>query len=308
MGAVMNARVRKELSGLALEFSHDEGVHETALEHLRIARNNGRTQPFPTIYRPSLCFIVQGEKEVMVSGKPYRYGPSRYLVTSVALPVTAQVTKASPEEPYLALVMDIQPGLVYEILASSGQTMPNDAPSREGIFLDAVNPDLTDALLRLMRTLKNENDMLILAPLVIREITYRLLNSRHGGIVRPLGVAGSQMQRIAKVIELIRRDYARPLTTREMAEAANMSPSSFHQHFKLVTTMSPLQYQKRIRLQEAKRLLSAEASSAASAGFQVGYESPSQFSREYARMFGLPPMSDIRRMRREETREDGRRR
>lgn len=287
--------IPQELIDLAMQFTETEGIHDTPLRHLKIVRNNKVTQPVQAVYTPALCFIIQGAKEAVVGTKTYRYSPAQYLVTSVDLPVTGRVTSASTKTPYLCLVLEIDPTLVYEILKSSD--LSADPSALKGIFLDKVTPDLTDSFLRLLRTLKNKNDTHVLAPLVIREITYRLLHSKYGQTVSQLGIAGSQTQRIAKVIGLLRKDYAKPLRTEELAEIAKMSVSSFHQHFKQVTSLSPLQYQKRIRLQEARRLLSAEVADAATAAFQVGYESPSQFSREYARLFGLPPISDLKRFR-----------
>jgi transcriptional regulator GlxA family with amidase domain len=166
-----------------------------------------------------------------------------------------------------------------------------------GFFVERVTAELADAFARLMRTLENKNDLKVLAPSIIREIHYRLMNSRFGMKIRQLGVVGSKTQRIGKVLDQLQKEYAAPLRVTDLAQMASMSPSSFHLHFRQVTSMSPLQYQKQIRLQEARRLLSIETLDAASVAFKVGYESPSQFSREYRRLFGQPPMRDMDRLR-----------
>ncbi|MES2205864.1 MAG: AraC family transcriptional regulator [Pseudomonadota bacterium] len=285
-----------ELIQRTLQWCSQEGLHDTPLASLQIARSNHITERIHNVYKPYLCFIVQGKKEILVANQQYSYSSTQYLVTSIDLPVSGQVTQATPEQPYLCLVLTIEPNLIYEIITALNLAATAPHPLEKGFFVEQVKPDLTDAFLRLMRTLEDKNDCLILAPAIIREILYRLLTSTYGGVIQQLGIAGSQTQRIAKAIEFIRSNYSRAVRVEELAEVASMSPSSFHQHFKRVTTMSPLQYQKQIRLQEARYLLSAQGMDAAKVAFQVGYESPSQFSREYARLFGLPPISDIKRL------------
>jgi AraC-like DNA-binding protein len=288
--------IPKELVDLTLAYSGEEGLHPTSIPLLQISKSYSPTVPVHTVYRPSMCFIVQGAKETSVGEKKYFYEPTQYLITSIEVPAIGQVTQASNKKPYLCVVLEIDPGMVYEVLSKTG-SLGETVSNNKSIYVADATTDLTDAVLRLMRTLKNPADQNILTPMIFKEIIYRLLSSKYAERIRQLGVAGSQMQRISKVIDIIKKDFAQSLKMEELAKVANMSVSTFHHHFKQATTMSPLQYQKQVRLQEARRLLSAEVSDAATAAFQVGYESPSQFSREYARLFGLPPMSDIKRLR-----------
>jgi AraC-like DNA-binding protein len=281
---------------LLLERVKSPGIWPTVIPALQIVRADAVQQPIYSLHRPSVCFVLQGAKEVCLGSTLFRYGATEFLFSSVDLPMTGAVTEASPKKPYICLVLAIDASLVFE-LASVSTVRAHGAvsPSRRAIFVGQSDAETTSAFLRLVRCLRTPTDAEVLAPGVIREITYRLLLGPYGAAVRDLGVAGSQTQRIAKVIERLKQDFASELPTAELASLAGMSASSFHQHFKKVTTLSPLQYQKRLRLQEARRLLLGRASSAAEVGFLVGYESASQFSREYARLFGAPPMSDVKR-------------
>jgi AraC-like DNA-binding protein len=286
------------LLAAALRQCNDIGVHPTALQGLKVIRREQTTDPLPVVYGPCVCFVLQGEKNVWSGNKVYRYNPSTYLVSCLDIPVTSQLSVASPARPFVCLMLDLQPSLVYEILQ---ETFPNARPqpaeAEGGLYVETVTPELADAFGRLLRTLGSANDVKVLSPSIVREIHYRLMDSRFGARVRQLGVVGSKTQRIGKVVAQMRKDYAAPLKVTELARMANMSPSAFHQHFREVTNMSPLQYQKHIRLQEARRLLSTQATDAASVAYQVGYESPSQFSREYRRLFGAPPMRDVEQLR-----------
>jgi len=287
-----------ELISLALTFSSaSESMNQTPIPALRIARSDAPTQPVHRVYIPTLCFVVQGAKDTIIANNIYHYGPAQYLVNSVAMPVTGQITKATSQAPYLCLVLEIIPAFVYEVVrASTANTFTRNTPNT-AVYIEDADAEMIDAILRLMRTLKNDGEREIVAPLIMREIIFRLLSSTFGQSVRQTGVEGSEIARVMHAIEYIRKEFAETLRVQELADVANMSLSSFHQHFKNVTSMSPLQYQKQIRLHEARRLLMTEVVDAASAAFRVGYQSPSQFSREYARMFGLPPMSDMRRVR-----------
>jgi AraC-like DNA-binding protein len=296
------AVIPKELVDLSLAFTDGEGQHPTAIRNLQIVRSDGRTAPAHRMYDPSLCLVVQGEKEASVGSQAYRFGAGEYLMLSVDLPVTGRVTQASPGQPFLCLVLALEPATVYGIVKELHQPEPAGPEAKRGIYQDRVDPDLADAMLRLLRCLKCESDTAVLAPFILGEITYRLLGSPHGFMVRQLGVAGSRTLRIAKAVDWIRSHYDQPLRMEHLAKLASMSQSAFFQHFKQVTTLSPLRYQKELRLQEARRLLSTELADAATAAFRVGYESPSQFSREYARMFGLPPISDLKHQRNEASR------
>jgi AraC-like DNA-binding protein len=250
----------------------------------------------PTVHRPSLCFVVQGAKEVVLGTNIYRYGRLEFLFSSVDLPLTGDVLEASEGAPYLCLVLEIDPAVVFELAAVLKAPLARAGSAPQALFVGERDAEMTLAFERLVRCLDSRADIDVLAPSIVREITYRLLQGPYGHAVRELGIANSQTRRIARVIEILKRDFAQPLRTAELARSAGMSASSFHAHFKRVTSMSPLQYQKHLRLHEARRLLLAGDPGAADVAFKVGYESTSQFSREYARLFGLPPIRDVRRL------------
>jgi AraC-like DNA-binding protein len=294
----VSTTIPTEIVELALRHGGHVGVSATAIPQLQLLREERPCARVRSVLRPSLCFLVQGAKEVTVGSEPLRYRSGEFLFTSVELPVTGEVIEATPAAPYLCLVLQIDPSVVFELASASAGHLP--APtgsSKRAIFVGKSDELMTHAFLRLMLCLKNPLDAEVLAPIVIREITFRLLLGPYGDAVREQVIVGSQTQRVVKAIERLKRDYARSLRIEELAGVAGMSPSSFHQHFKKVTALSPLQYQKQLRLQEARRLLLSETDSARDVGFRVGYESASQFSREYARFFGLPPTIDLKRQR-----------
>ena len=281
----------------AIKYCDGEGIHETPLPELKVIRREKTTEASPGMYASVVCLVLQGEKRVWSGKKVYRYNPENYLVSCIDTPATVQVVRASAKQPYVGLTLELQPSVVYDILQeTSPAEVQRDQPGG-GFFVEKVTAELAGAFARLVKTLENKNDLKVLAPSVVREIHYHLMSSRYGMKVRQLGVVGSKTQKIGKVVEHLRREYAEPLSVASLARMANMSPSSFHLHFRQVTSMSPLQYQKQVRLQEARRLLSVETTDAASVAFKVGYESPSQFSREYRRLFGQPPMRDMDQLR-----------
>jgi AraC-like DNA-binding protein len=253
-----------------------------------------------TLHKPSACFVVQGGKEVAIGGEVLRYGVHDVLVSTVELPITGEIIVASPRQPYLCLALELEPALVVE-LASAVEDAERATRARaprslgRAMTVGEADPGMATAFHRLVQCLASPLDTQILAPSLTREITYRLLRGPYGPIVRELGIVDSQTHRIARVIQRLKLDFAKPLRTAALAKLAGMSVSSFHDHFRKVTTLSPLQYQKQLRLYEARRLLLHHAA-AADVAFQVGYESPSQFSREYARFFGRPPLSDARHL------------
>lgn len=286
--------IPEELIQLVVKYSTTDAVSDTPLESLKIVRRNHKTGPVHSLYAPCMCFVVQGEKLVTVGGTQYRCEPSKFFASAANMPVVGEVVKASSGAPYLCLVLNLDQKIIYEIASAAG---PRSAPSEgTGVFVDDVTAPLTDAFLRLVRTLGNAMDRQILAPLITREIIYFLLKSRFAGIIYQIGIKGSQMWRIYSSIEKIRRDFASPLTVDTLADMSDMSPSAFHQYFKKVTLLSPIQFQKQVRLQEARRLLATETVDVTSVAYRVGYESPSQFSREYARLFGLPPSKDVKNL------------
>lgn len=284
------------LKEMVAEFSKEDGFSPTAIPSLRTIRTCVTDVRVPGVYSPSVCMILQGEKDVFLNHEKYTYGPSKYLAISIDLPVIGQVTKASGKEPYLCLQLDLDTHIISDLLLQS--PLPSIAEeSTRGLFVGNLDSGLTESMTRLVNLLHKPDDIDYLAPLAIREIHYRLLKGPHGPAIAQIATMGSNMNRIAQAIRLLKERYAEPIRVESLAEMVNMSVSSFHFHFKEVTAQSPLQYQKRLRLMEARQLMLTGLANAANAAYQVGYESPSQFSREYAREFGAPPATDISRIR-----------
>jgi AraC-like DNA-binding protein len=270
-----------------------DGICETAVPGMWLGRQLTPTDPIALVVDPCLCIVAQGAKEVYLAGEVYRYDPAHSLLVSIDLPISARVVEASPARPCLAVRISLNPSVVGELLADCPDDPPL-GPSARGLEVSPVDPQLLDAVARLVALLDSPKSVGPLAPLVLREITYRVLTSPQGGRLREIAAAGAPAQQIARAIRWLRDHFADPLRGESLARQAQMSLSGFHQHFKAVTGLSPLQYQKRLRLQEARRLMRDEGLDAAEAAFRVGYESPSQFSREYRRMFGNSPRRDIR--------------
>ncbi|WP_145019725.1 AraC family transcriptional regulator [Paenibacillus sp. Y412MC10] len=283
-----------ELSVRLNQLLQTDGLHITEIPSLHMMRATAASEPIHSMYAPSLCFIVQGAKSAALGQEIYHYNPTTYLVTSVHLPIKSEITEASPEVPFIGLHLEFTPDQILDILQHTDLAWPEESEPGSGIFVGKTNSQLLDALLRLVKLFDQPAEIPILAPLITREILFRVLQGEQGHLVKQFAVIGSQAHAIAKAIQLIHRDYSKPLRVEELAKEVNMAASSFHKHFKQVTALSPLQYQKRIRLQEARHLMISEKIGAADAAFQVGYESPSQFSREYARLYGLPPKSDLK--------------
>jgi AraC-like DNA-binding protein len=269
-----------------------DGVCDTAVPGLLIARQPKPTDPIALVVDPSLCIVAQGAKEVFVAGEAYRYDPAHSLLVSVDLPISARVVEATSARPCLAVRLSLDPSVVCELLADCPDALPPGPPAR-GLDVRPVEPQLLDAVGRLVALLDIPRDIAALAPLVLREVTYRVLTGPQGAQLRQIAATGAAAQRIARAVRWLRNHFMDPLRVESLARQARMSLSGFHQHFKAVTGLSPLQYQKQLRLQEARRLMLGEGLDAAEAAFRVGYESPSQFSREYRRMFGAPPRRDV---------------
>jgi AraC-like DNA-binding protein len=286
-----------ELAKLIERHTGRDGIHATAIPSLFFTRQSNVTGPNYGVHNPSLCIVVQGEKEVLLARERFRYSPADYLVASVDLPVTAQVVEASSDVPYLALKLEFTPSQILEVLSDAEIRIGPKENAKRAMFVSRIELSMLDAVIRLARLLDNPKDIPVLAPLFTKEILYRVLQGQHGVALAQIAVEGSATYRIREVIEYIMNNYDRSLRIKELAEIANMSVSSLHRHFKEVTAMSPIQFQKQLRLQEARRLLLSESTDAADVAFRVGYESPSQFSREYSRMFGFPPKEDIKRLR-----------
>ncbi|NQD93552.1 AraC family transcriptional regulator [Pseudomonas sp. CrR25] len=291
------AHYQAELAAHILRFAAEDGVHSTPIAGLELIRTSQPTLPMPTLYRPCLCIMAQGRKEIRLGAERYVYDPLSYLVASVTLPVTGEVIEASPECPYLSLRLEIDPAQITSLIADAGPIGVPSPGARRGLYLDRLDVQLLDALIRLLRLLDTPRDIAMLAPLALREIFYRLLHNPQGQRLHEIAIADSQSHRIARAIEWLNNHFNRPLRIEDLAREVNLSASTLHHRFKAVTALSPLQYQKQLRLQEARRLMFSEGLEASAASYRVGYESPSQFSREYSRLFGAPPLRDVARMR-----------
>ncbi len=278
----------------------EDGMRGCALPGVTLIRSGTPTVPMPVVYEPTLCLIAQGRKQVMLGTEAYVYDPARYLVASVDMPVTGSVIEATADKPYLCLSLDLDVAQLSELALQHPASAAIDEAPATGIALNDVSPDLLDTVLRLAALLDTPRDIAALAPLVTRELLYRLLTGTGAGngLVRQMARGDSRLSQISKAIVWLRANYDGACRIDDIADVAGMSRSTFHAHFKAVTSMSPLEFRSRLRLQEARRLMVAEAMDAAGAGFRVGYESPSQFSRDYARLFGQPPAKDAGRLRR----------
>ncbi|ANK73687.1 MULTISPECIES: AraC family transcriptional regulator [Ensifer] len=288
---------RPEMIDVIARFAKTDGDHMTQIAGLSLHRHGGDAPVNCSAYRPSLAIIVQGAKRVVLGEETLIYGASDYLLTSIDLPVLSQVCQASADEPYLSMAFTLDPGKIQALLASLSQ-LPTPAASVRGMSVSKITVELEDAALRLLRLLERPDDIPALLPLIEQEILYRLLTGPHGHRLRQMATTDSQPHQVGRAVAWLKEHYSRPLRIDDLANRVSMSVSSLHHHFKAITAMSPLQYQKQLRLQEARRLMLEESLDAGDAGHQVGYESQSQFSREYARHFGEPPMRDIGRVRR----------
>jgi AraC-like DNA-binding protein len=273
------------------------GLLVTAIPALSLARRDAPTEPMSYMYEPSLCVIAQGAKRVLLGDDTYVLDVHHFLITSVDLPTVVQIIKASREKPYLGLILNLDRREISQLMVDSHLPPPRAQPSSRGMASGEVTLPLLVAFQRLLDLLVEPKDIPILAPIIQREIMYRLLVGDQGARLRQIASVGSQSHQIAQAIDWLKRHYTLPLRIDDLAAHVHMSPSTFHHHFRALTAMSPLQYQKWLRLNEARRLMLTERLEAATAAFQVGYESPSQFSREYRRVFGAPPLRDVTSLR-----------
>ncbi|NVZ50903.1 AraC family transcriptional regulator [Pseudomonas sp. B6002] len=267
------------------------GVAQTPVPGLTTIRSTTPSGLIHSMPNPLICLILQGTKEVTMGTQTYTFQAGDSLLITADVPTVSQITKASVEEPYLSIVLDLDPAVIAELsLQMKPQQVAEGMPVKAAERTDA---EVVDAALRLMRTLDFPDCAPVLYAQRVRELHYWLLAGRHGAAIRRLGWTEGQAHRVARAVAVLRADFKQPLPVDQLAATAGMSPSSFHRHFRAVTSLSPLQFQKNLRLIEARRMMMAEGSSASSAAFNVGYESVSQFNREYARMFGLPPIKDV---------------
>jgi AraC-like DNA-binding protein len=288
---------RAELAGLVARAVREDGAVE-APGGLSLLRRSSPTPKDHGVSSPALCVIAQGSKEVLLGDDLYRYDADHYLITAASLPTASRVTVASGERPYLGVVLGLDPALVGSVMAEAGHDAPRNRAAVRAFDVGPLNAGLLDAVVRLVGLVDAPSEEArYLRPMVTREIIFRLLRGEQGGRLRQIAVLGGHAHRIAGALERLRRDFDRPLRIGDVAREAGMSASAFHHHFKAVTAMSPLQFQKQMRLQEARGLMLGEHLDAASAGHRVGYGDASQFSREYRRLFGAPPARDVERLR-----------
>src|SRR5215213_3856260 len=269
-----------------------------ALDGLLLARLSKPMESVHTLYQPSFCLIAQGSKRVLLGEEVYRYDPGHYLIFTVDLPIVFRVEEADEERPYLGLTLNLDPDLVASVMLEAEAVTRKGDAGVKAIGVNPVGADMLDAVVRLVRLLDEPGGQTVIAPLIKREIVYRLLVGGEGARLGHL-VASSRGDtgRISRAIGRLREHYNEPLSIEEIARQCGMSVSGFHHHFKSVTAMSPLQFQKQVRLQEARRLMLGEDLDAASAGHRVGYEDPAYFSRDYKKLFGAPPQRDISTLR-----------
>ena len=287
---------KAELVSLIDQFTATDGIHTTAVPRVTLIRAARPTEPLHVIQGSAICIVAQGRKQVMLGPRVYTYDSSTFIVSSVDVPVVGQVIEASQDKPYLCFVLSLDPAMLSALMLEAGVAGPTGAPS-PAFALSDVTPELLDATNRLLWLLASPRDIPVLAPLAEREILYRLLRDEANPKLREIALADSKLTQVNRAISWIKQNYREPLRIEDVAQEARMSPSALHAHFKAITTMSPLQYQKQLRLQEARRLILAGAFDAAAAGHRVGYSSASQFSREYRRLFGAPPARDIARLK-----------
>lgn len=288
---------RLELAELITRHAGEPHGPASAIADLYLVRYTENVRSVPTLAQPALCILAQGSKSLFLGDEQYAYDPLHYMVVSVTLPLSGVRLDASPEHPSLGLRMDLDPAEISQLIAESGPMLVPNKPSGRGLYVDKTDAALLDALLRLLRLLDSPRDISMLAPLVRREILYRLLRGPQGYRLYEIALANSQTHRVCQAIAWLNNHYQQPLRIEDLAREVNLSTSTLHHRFKAVTSMSPLQYQKQLRLQEARRLMLNDGLEAAVAAYRVGYESPSQFSREYSRLFGDPPQRDIARLR-----------
>jgi AraC-like DNA-binding protein len=271
--------------------------HITSIPGLTLFRRVEPTEPISGMYEPSICLVAQGAKRVLLGDETYVYEAHHYLITSVHLPTVAQVIAASQEKPFLGLRLKLDQREMSQLMVDSNLPTSHAQQSSRGIATGEVTLSLLNAFQRLIDLLAEAQDIPILSPVIQREIIYRLLVGDQGARLRQIASVGSQSHQIARAIDWLKGNFTQPLRIDDLAAQARMSTSTFHHHFRSMTALSPLQYQKQLRLQEARRLMLMEYLDATTAAFQVGYESPSQFSREYNRLFGAPPLRDVTNLR-----------
>jgi len=270
--------------------ANPDGLAQTPIAGLTVIRSIAPSGLVHAISRPLVCLVLQGSKHVAMGTRSFTFHAGDSLLITADVPTVSQITRASPEAPYLSIVLDLDPAIIADLGAQMQEPpVPDDGAA---VRVDPTDAEVADAAMRLMRLLERPASVPVLHAQLVRELHYWLLSGRHGEAIRQLGWPEGHVQRVARAVTLLRDRFMQPLPIEQLAAAADMSPSSFYQHFRSVTSLSPLQFQKQLRLIEARRLMMSEGASASSAAYTVGYESVSHFTREYRRMFGLPPGRD----------------
>ncbi|HHI4987557.1 AraC family transcriptional regulator [Vibrio parahaemolyticus] len=287
----------QKLVKLIDRWTGDANQYDTPISGLRFSRWTTPTPPTSYTHNPSICLIAQGRKRVLLGEGSFIYDANHFLISSVDLPIIANIIEASEEQPYLGLIMELDLTEISQLIVDSELAFTQAKEAQKGIAVGELSESLLDAFVRLAELLDEGQNIKILAPIIKREIFYRLLMSEQGTRLHQIVTAGSHSHQIAKAIDWLKNNFVKPLSVGDLASFTGMSKSSFYTHFRSMTSMTPLQFQKKLRLSEARRLMLTENLDAMAATFKVGYESPPQFSREYSRLFGAPPSKDIKSLR-----------
>ncbi|EHH1261627.1 AraC family transcriptional regulator [Vibrio parahaemolyticus] len=287
----------QKLAKLIDRWTGNANQYDTPISGLRFSRWTTPTPPTSYTHNPSICLIAQGRKRVLLGEESFIYDANHFLISSVDLPIIANIIEASEELPYLGLIMELDLTEISQLIVDSELAFTQSKEAQKGIAVGELSESLLDAFVRLAELLDEGQNIKILAPIIKREIFYRLLMSEQGTRLHQIVTAGSHSHQIAKAIDWLKNNFVKPLSVGDLASYTGMSKSSFYTHFRSMTSMTPLQFQKKLRLSEARRLMLTENLDAMAATFKVGYESPSQFSREYSRLFGAPPSKDIKSLR-----------
>ncbi|EMK3384264.1 AraC family transcriptional regulator [Vibrio parahaemolyticus] len=287
----------QKLAKLIDRWTGNANQYDTPISGLRFSRWTTPTPPTSYTHNPSICLIAQGRKRVLLGEESFIYDANHFLISSVDLPIIANIIEASEEQPYLGLIMELDLTEIFQLIVDSELAFTQSKEAQKGIAVGELSESLLDAFVRLAELLDEGQNIKILAPIIKREIFFRLLMSEQGTRLHQIVTAGSHSHQIAKAIDWLKNNFVKPLSVGDLASYTGMSKSSFYTHFRSMTSMTPLQFQKKLRLSEARRLMLTENLDAMAATFKVGYESPSQFSREYSRLFGAPPSKDIKSLR-----------
>ncbi len=271
----------------------DDGFHPTSVAGMNLIKASSNSAPSGLVYKRSLCVTIQGAKEVAFGRTVFYYGEMSYLLITIQMPAISRITSASVERPYLGIVVDLDDGVLRSVMDELDNPPKPSNTNGIGVFSSHVEADLGDCIVRMVKLLNNPGAIPILQPALMRELCFWLLTGPYAQEICKLVLPNSRMRRVAEAITVLRENFARQVRVEQLAAAAQMSPSAFHLHFKSLTSMTPIQYQKQLRLMEARRLMTSENISVTDAAFQVGYESAAHFSREYTRMFGCSPKRDV---------------